>query len=237
VTCPSKALILGVAAWVGYAGTTWIRYGRPKHPTSQETDALLDKFMPLYEVVERHSAHVNAPTDITFAAAIEFDIQQSGAIRAIFKIRGLILGSGPEKSLRSSPLLSWAMELGWGLLAEVPGREVVLGAVTKPWKANVVFRSLPPGEFAAFHEPGYVKIAWTLRADPVAANESIVRSETRVICTDTAARAKFRRYWAFLSPGIVAIRRIAITMVKHEAERRAIATSGGSSSRCCWCIS
>ena len=30
-----------------------------------------------------------------------------------------------------------------------------------------MFRSVPADEFAAFDEPDYVKIAWTLRADPV----------------------------------------------------------------------
>ena len=39
------------------------------------------------------------------------------------------------------------------------------GSATAAYRqANVVFRSLLPDEFAAFHEPGYVKIAWTLRA-------------------------------------------------------------------------
>jgi len=87
--------------------------------------------------------------------------------------------------------------------------------------ANVVFRPLSPEEFIAFHEPGYVKIAWALRVDPVNAIESVARTETRVVTTDPGARAKFRRYWSFFSPGIVLIRRIALGLVKRDAERRA----------------
>src|SRR5947208_6990648 len=82
--------------------------------------------------------------------------------------------------------------LGWGVLAEVPGREIVIGAVTQPWMANVVFHALPPAEFAAFDEPEYAKIVWTLRADPIAAGESLFRTETRVNTTDPEARRKFR---------------------------------------------
>jgi len=82
-----------------------------------------------------------------------------------------------------------------------------------------VFRPLPPDEFADVHEPGYVKIVWTLRSDPVSATESIARTKTRVTTTDPSARAKFRFYWAFLSPGIVLIHRVALAMVKKEAER------------------
>ena len=95
-----------------------------------------------------------------------------------------------------------------------------MGAVTQPWKANVVFRSLPPHEFAAFHEPDYVKIGWTLRADPIGANTSIFRTETRAVATDSAARAKFRRYWSFLSPGIILIRWTSLKPLRADAERR-----------------
>jgi hypothetical protein len=99
-----------------------------------------------------------------------------------------------------------------------------MGAVTKPWEANVTFRALPPEEFAAFNEPGYVKIAWTLRADPVAPLSSVFRTETRAVATDRTARSKFRRYWALLSPGIIVIRWMMLGPVKAEAERRARTT-------------
>ena len=65
-----------------------------------------------------------------------------------------------------------------------------MGTVTQPWVANVLFRSVSPEEFMAFNEPGYVKIAWTLRVDPINASESVARTETRVATTDPAARAK-----------------------------------------------
>jgi hypothetical protein len=100
--------------------------------------------------------------------------------------------------------------LGWGLLAEVPEHEIVMGAATQPWMANVVMRALPPDQFAAFHEPGYVKIVWTLRADPMGSKESVARRETRVTTTDPTARAKFRRYWSSFSPGIILIRHISL---------------------------
>jgi hypothetical protein len=122
------------------------------------------------------------------------------------------------------PLLKQMKALGWGVLAEIPGREIVLGAVTQAWKANVAFRALPPHEFAAFHEPGYVKIAWTLRADPAGPTKSIARHETRAVATDPVAVARFRWYWSTLSPGIKVIRYVAIRLIKSEAERRALQT-------------
>jgi hypothetical protein len=90
-----------------------------------------------------------------------------------------------------------------------------------PWEPNVTFRAVPPEEFAGFSEPGYVKIAWTIRADVINAAESVFRTETRAIATDADARKKFRRYWSFFSPGIILIRWAVLAPVKREAERRA----------------
>jgi PadR family transcriptional regulator PadR len=41
------------------------------------------------------------------------------------------------------------------------------------------FRPIPATEFAAFQEPNYVKIVWTLRAEVIAASASMFRTETR----------------------------------------------------------
>lgn len=208
------------AAYATYAGVTWLRYGHAS-PAAAEQDPLLDQFLPVYDVGERHHIRVDAPAETTFAAACEADLLQSPIVRAIFKTREVILGSEPDTVVRPPGLLAWTRSIGWGALAEVPSRAVVMGAVTKPWEANVVFRALPPADFAAFNEPGYVKIVWSLRADPVTTLTSVFRTETRAIATDPSARRKFRRYWSLLSPGIIVIRWMMLTPVRAEAERRA----------------
>ena len=188
VASVSRGLLYGAGVAAGtyaaYAGTTWLRYGHVRNGADDDRDPLLDGFMPTYEVVERHHIRVAAPADVTFAAACDVDFQQSAVIRAIFKGRELMLGSAPDETKRPRGLLELTKSLGWGVLAEIPGREVVVGAVTQPWKANVVFRAVAPDRFAAFNEPDYVKIAWTLRADPLDGRQSIARSETRVMTTD-----------------------------------------------------
>jgi hypothetical protein len=217
----SLGIGVAAAAYASYAAVAWWRYGDPGRPTVESDDPLLDRYMPNADVAERHHIHVEAPADITFAAACEMDVLQSPIIRAIFKTREMLLGGEPDTAVRPRGLLASTSSMGWGVLAEVPGREVVMGAVTQPWQANVTFRALSPDAFAAFNEPGYVKIAWTLRADPIGATQSMFRTETRAIATDALARMKFRRYWSFLSPGIIAIRRITLAPVKADAERRA----------------
>ena len=212
---------LAAGAYATYAGVTWLRYGHPRRARSpHERDDLLDRLMPAYDVVERHHIRVAAPAAITVAAAREMNLLGSPLVRAIVKGRELILGAAPDDRPRPSGLLAHAESLGWRVLAEAPGSEVVVGAVTQPWEPNVTFRGLPSDEFAAFSEPGYVKIAWTLRADPINAAESIFRTETRATATDPASRERFRRYWSVFSPGIIVIRWALLGPLKKEAERR-----------------
>ena len=217
----AAAVGAAVAAYGAYVGAAWIDYGRPRAPAPDEIDPLLDRFMPVYEIAERHHIGVAAPADVTFAAACETGLMQSQIARAIFKAREVLLGSEPDQTTRPRGVLEFATSIGWGVLAMVPNREVVVGAVTRPWDANVVFRALPPEGFATFNEPGYVKIVWTLRADSVGSERSIFRTETRAVATDATARIKFRRYWSLLSPGIIIIRWVALQPVKAEAQRRA----------------
>jgi hypothetical protein len=209
------------AAYTACAGLAWLRYGHASPSTGGNADPLLDRFMPTYDVAERHHVRVGAPADITFAAACEADLQQSSVARAIFRARELALGSEPDATARPRGLLALTRSLGWAVLAEAPGREVVMGAVTRPWEADVVFRGLAPDDFARFDEPGYVKIAWTLRADPIDATRSVFRTETRAVATDAEARRTFRRYWSLVSPGIIVIRRMMLHPVKTDAERLA----------------
>jgi hypothetical protein len=222
------AAALGVAAasYAAYVATAWSRYGHVKPPADDERDVLLDTFMPRYDVVERHHVRVAASADVTFAAAIKVNLQDSIVIRAIFKAREVLLGAQPDRVGASRSLLEMTKRLGWVVLADVPGHEIVMGAVTRPWDANVVFRGIPSERFAAFNEPDYVKIVWTLRADAVDVRTSIARSETRAVATDESARRKFRWYWARFSPGIIVIREIAQRLIKTNAEARA-----GQSSR------
>ena len=72
----------------------------------------------------------------------------------------------------------------WGVLAEVPGRKMVFGAVSQPSAANIIFRALPPHERADFHESGYAKIVCTIPTDSASSSGLGARTETRVRTVD-----------------------------------------------------
>jgi len=189
-------------SYLSYVAKTWLGFGRGQH-----RDPLLDRFMPEFDVREHHSIKVAAPPSHALLAALELNLEKSRIVRAIFKGRELILGGEPPPKLnRPRGLVSMSLSIGWSILAETPDREIVLGAVTQPWIANPVFRTIPGDQFLPFDEPKYVKIIWTLKATPVNSSESLLSMETRALATDSFSRKRFRVYWAFLSPGIKLIR-------------------------------
>ena len=219
---------LAATTYAAYVYWAWSRYGHPSRPRGDAQDDLLDRFMPVYDVVERHHIQVDAPAQLTLAVAREIDLSNSPVIQAVFKGREVILRATPGAQPRPLGLLTQVQSLGWVVLAEVADHEVVVGAVTRPWEADVMFRSIPAADFASFNEPNYVKIAWTLRADATGPSRSTFRTETRAVATDAAARRKFRQYWAFLSPGIFLIRHMMLRPVKTQAERQAYLDMGRS---------
>jgi hypothetical protein len=221
----NKGTMVGVAAasaallGLSYVGRSWLRYGKAEAENTRP-DPLLDRFMPNYEIREFHETRVAAPAEVAFGVARELDMQGSSVVRAIFRGRELLMGAASGNRRRLQPFLSEVMALGWRTLQEEPGRKLVVGAVTQPWKADVTFRGLEPEEFAAFSEPGYTKILWTLEAEPTGDETSIFRTETRAVTTDSESRRRFRRYWAMVSPGVVLIRHEMLRQIRGEAAKR-----------------
>lgn len=227
MTCYARPLrwaagVAGIVSgvYLSSVALTWIRYGQAARRDPQAHESLLDTVMPEYDVREQHHLAVCAPVEVAFEAAMHTDLMASNTIRAIFRTRELLLGA-TDASVQRRGLLELMQSLGWAVLAGTPQREIVMGSVTQPWHQQVIFHPLEAPLFRAFKEPGFVKIAWTIRADADARSQSRLSTETRVSTTDPSARRMFRRYWSFFSPGIVLIRRILLRQVKREAERLA----------------
>jgi hypothetical protein len=220
--CVGATVAAGMLGYGAYAAVTWARYGHA-HPERHPPDELLDRFIPDPEVDEYHQVKVHAPAPVTLAVAKGMDFQASPIVKGIFWLRAVpsLLGGQPFRPEGSKGIVEETLGIGWGVLAEVPDREIVVGAYTQPWHEQVTFHSLPPEEFASFAEPGYVKIAWTLGAEPLGPDESLFVTRTRVVTTDPDARRRFRLYWAPMSAGIILIRYLGLLMIKREAERRA----------------
>jgi hypothetical protein len=219
-----RGIAVGAAmAAAGYAALVVLnraRYGDAKRFADTAKDSLLDRFIPEPEVLEHHQIAISAPADVVIESAKQLELLKSPVIRAIFKARELALGGEPDTRPHPTTLMEQMQSIGWVVLYERAGREIVFGSVTQPWQAQPIFRSIPADQFKDFSEPGYVKIAWTLRADPVDDAHSIYHTETRVCTTDQEARKRFRNYWSFVAPGVELIRLAMLRPLKQAAESR-----------------
>ena len=190
-----------------------------REKTALGAPALLDPFIPNPDVRERHQVLIHAPAALVFEIAYTFDLQSIAIVRGIFWLRAKLLGA-ETAAWHTQGFIADMLALGWERLAEEPDRYFIAGAACQPWKAEVTFSPIPPGEFATFTEPDRVKIAWTLEAEALTPTATRFATETRVVATDASARAKFGRYWRKFAIGIVIIRRLLLSTVRQKAERQ-----------------
>jgi len=65
IACVVLLPVLLVLGWAGWAGLAWVGYG---HPRVDRSDPWIDRFMPRYEVRERHELVIAAPPAAVAAA-------------------------------------------------------------------------------------------------------------------------------------------------------------------------
>jgi len=140
------------------------------------------------------------------------DLAESPLVRLLFGLRTLpdrVLGrTSAAPTLTLDALKSSTDEPGFQILCDDPPREVVLGAIGKVWEVVIPFVHVGgPEAFAAFAEPGLVKVAWALRVSPLGRHDAHVDLVLRVDATDDAAWQKFKAYFRLIGPASHFIRR------------------------------
>jgi len=210
---------LAIGAYLANVAFGWARFGKAAHARS-----LLDDVMPEYDVRLDHRVTIHAPAKLTLETLAQTQLERSPLIQALFRARRILLRGAAPPAVPAGGLFEQLEAIGWRIVAQEHDRELVFGAVTTPWKADPEFIGLDAEEFRRFRAPGYVKIAFSLRVEPRGENAA-ARTQTRALATDPASRRRFRRYWAFLSPGIEIVRVLLLAQLKGETEARQRAQS------------
>ncbi len=120
---------------------------------------LLDKFLPVYDVRTHYQTLLPASPEEVYPIARDLDWSRSPLVRWLLKLRGL----GRVKMKAS---LDNMQKMGFEILAEVPGRELVVGVVGRFWLPSRGVRRVSPHGFMAFDQPGYAKAALNFLAQP-----------------------------------------------------------------------
>lgn len=180
----------------------------------------LDSFIPEWTTRERFSLPVDAPAERVFQAAMDLDWNRLPLVRAIFRLREIVMRVGKTEQPAWAGLPDQARRLGWGVMVEEPGRLFLAGGYCQPWKGDVVFHPLTADNFRAFAEPGQVKIAFTIHVEPLGPARCRLSTETRTLATDPESERRFRRYWRWARFGIYSIRWLLLPAIRREATGR-----------------
>jgi hypothetical protein len=175
---------------------------------SRRPPTLLDGALPRWRFAERHAAAVAADGAVVFAAVRAVTPAEAPLLRVLFAVRGLPAGGG-------APIWSQLLRTGFTELCERPGRELVAAAIGRPWRPTEGLRRVAVGDFGAFDEPGWAKMALGFCWDG-----AVLSTETRIEPTDEAAARAFARYWRVVAPASGLTRRSWLAAVKRRAERR-----------------
>jgi hypothetical protein len=172
---------------------------------------LIDEFLPIYDVRERHRIMVQAPAERVYGAIRTLDISEAHLTRLLFRLRGL--PCPPRLTLDDF------LKMRFILLGERPGEELLLGLVGKFWTPKGNPRHLETEEFTDFNEHGYAKAVWNFSLAQQANGSVSLATETRVRCTDGASRMRFRLYWTLIGAFSGLVRREILQTIKRNAER------------------
>ena len=165
----------------------------------------LDRVMPAWHFSERHAIDVDASPERALAAACEVRLRDIPAAWALLVARGLATSVGDRT------FVGLMQRGGFVVAAEEPDRELVLVGVGRPWRLTErLRRDIDPVTFA---EPGWARMAMTLRAEP-----GRLVTETRIALTNESARRAFRRYWLVVRPFSGLTRRLLLRAAKRIAE-------------------
>ena len=181
---------------------------------------LIDRYLDRWDVRARYETVVHASAPDTYEAVRELDMGDSIPVTALVLIRAVPhLLTGKARLTRSLTLDTF-VEGGFMILAEKPGHELVLGAVGKFWRPASGIVRIKPSDFVSFDRPGVAKAVLNFTVTEQTATTSILATETRVLCTDAAARRSFGLYWRLIGPFSGVIRHLMLRKAKRAAEAR-----------------
>src|SRR5271157_3566723 len=210
------AIVLLVGALMFVTGAT-LPAGETRIATPQTR---LDEFAPVYQFSEFHAIEVNASRQRTYDAVRQVTAGEIGLLRTLTWIRrfGRPGPPGVLNAPPSEPVLDVATRSGFLLLAEEPGREIVVGALVRApmgWRPG---KKPTADDFKSLTAPGFALASMNFLIDELGPDRCVVTTETRVFATDASSRRKFGEYWHLIYPGSALIRRMWLQAIKKRAE-------------------
>jgi hypothetical protein len=181
---------------------------------------MLDQLIPTPRLLETEHADLAAPPARVWQLLRHADLATSPLIRALFAVRTLpdrLQGKPVNLALRVDDFRSSAEHPGFQLLAEEATHEFAVGAIGKVWQLEIPFVHVSnAADFAAFRQPGFIKVAWAIRTLPRGEQDCRVEFELRVDAVDEVSWSKFEHYFRLIGPASRFIRRTALASLARQ---------------------
>src|SRR5689334_14086779 len=162
---------------------------------------LVAEVRPDYQIASRHSRVVRAPAAPVYAEIRRVDFGHAPLVRGLVALRGLparLLHRGQTTAPRGP---GQGVPPGFVLLAERPGRELVLGVAGQFWRpTGNIARLADASAWHAYQAPGTASAVMVLRVTPIDYQTSRLATETRVLVRGRGASLRFRAYWLLIGP-------------------------------------
>jgi len=182
---------------------------------------LIDSFAPNFDATEIHCIAIRASRQTVYEALWTSDLGGSAVIKLLMLLRsmpGLI--ARRESSPRNQTVtLQTLIDSGFGLLAERASDEVVLGVTGRFWRPTGNLSTFRRSDFDHPVPAGFARGVWNFSLSEGLEGQTILQTETRVICGDSASRRKFLAYWFVVRPFSGLIRLIMLRNVRKAAEK------------------
>jgi hypothetical protein len=182
---------------------------------------LIDNFAPHPDAVETHKVEIAASREAVYHALWTTDVGGAPIIKRLIALRSLPEWIVYPKRRHYQPqkvTLYTLIEAGFGQLAEEPGREVVFGITGRFWRPVGNLLPFRQEDFSGPVPPGLARAVWNFSVWELTTGRTLLSTETRVVCGDTASRLKFRAYWLFIRPFSGLIRRVMLNAIRRESE-------------------
>ena len=182
---------------------------------------LIESFAPNPDAIETHSIEIAASCETVYKVLWTADMGGSPLIKGLLALRSLpylVLHPGRLRRRNRKITLQTIIESGFGQLAEEPGREIVLGVAGRFWQPIGNILPFSRENFLGEVPPGFARAVWNFAVREADAGRTILSTETRVVCGDSASRRKFRAYWFVVRPFSGLIRLIMLRAVRRACK-------------------
>ena len=170
---------------------------------------LIDRVLPKYDEREYHQIEISGDRTEVYETVRALDFSDSFLIRTLFRLRGL-----PATATNLDGLL----QVGFLFVDEIPNVEFVLGLVGKFWTLRAQILQLNPVQYTEFSQRGYAKLAWNFAIQESASGLIKLSTETRIVCTDSHSKSRFKLYWFLIGRFSGLTRREMLRSVKRKIE-------------------